>query len=212
LDFIGLNTFFLILFYIPGYIYIQTVDHFLLKGEKSQFEKTIQGILASLIIWLLFYLIPFQPLNHEKIAIFNLILLKIESPQNSYVLEILINKINYIAILIFLLCIYSFLSASILSMIRKIKLVANILQLCTGRDYFQNVEFRFYSEGINRTIVITMRNAKRYVGILLGSPDQENDKKIIIYDPYIIEENKLVKLQANRLLIDTNNVDLLEML
>jgi len=211
MEIFGLNTVFLILFFVPGYIYIQTVDHFLLKRDKTQFEKTIQGLIASMMIWILFYLIRWQPLNNEKEAVINLIILRIQTPNNPYVIEYLIKKLPYIAGLFLLLCFYSFIAASVFATIRKTKLVANIIQLFTGRDYFQNVEFRFYTEGINKTVILTMKNGFRYVGILEGSPDQENDKKIIVSDPYIIENKELVKLRANRLLVDTNNVDLLEL-
>ena len=90
--------------------------------------------------------------------------------------------------------------------------VSKIIQKFTSRDYFQNVELRFYSEAINKVVIITMNNETKYLGSLIGTPDQENDKKIIVYDPYIIEKGKLVKLQADRLLIDTNNVGLLEVI
>lgn len=211
MDFIGFNTVFIVLFFIPGYIFIQTFDHFLLKREKTQFEKTVQGFIASIIIWIIFYINTFQFFNKEKESIINLVIQKIKNQHNLYVNDVLVSKAPYIGILILLLCLYSFLLASIISIIRKTKLVANIIQLFTGRDYFQNVEFRFYTEGINKTVIITMKNENRFVGILVGTPDQENDTKIIISDPYIIEKNILVKLRADRLLIDTNNVDLLEL-
>ena len=112
--------------------------------------------------------------------------------------------------LFILLCFYSFVFAVLYSIIRKTYFISNLIQKLTSRDYFQNVELRFYSESINRVVIITMKKGTKYLGSLIGTPDQENDKKIIVYDPYIIENGILVKLQADRLLIDTNNVDLLE--
>ena len=50
MDLFSFNTIILILFYVPGYIFIHTVDYFLLKREKTQFEITIQGLLASVCL------------------------------------------------------------------------------------------------------------------------------------------------------------------
>lgn len=163
-NFITLNTVFIIAFFIPGYIFIQTKDYFLLKREKTQFEKTIQGLIASVVIWFLFYLIKLQPLNSEKESIIKLfILFKFE--KNEYVLPCLINKFKYIAILILLVCSYSFIFSCIISIIRKTNLISNIIQLITRRDYFERIEFRFFAESINETVVITMKNGKKYLGI-----------------------------------------------
>ena len=212
MELFSLNTLLIIILYVPGYIFIQTVDYFLLKREKSQFEKTIQGLLASAVIFVLFILVDYQPLNSEKRAIINLFLLKIKQPENIYIIPCIIEKTKYFCIFFLLLCSYSFIFACLYSIIRKTMVVSKIIQKFTSRDYFQNVELRFYSEAINKVVIITMNNETKYLGSLIGTPDQENDKKIIVYDPYIIEKGKLVKLQADRLLIDTNNVGLLEVI
>lgn len=212
MELFSLNTILLILLYVPGYIFIQTVDYFLLKREKSQFEKTIQGLLASVVIFVLFILNNYQPFNSEKKTIIDLFLLKIQQPNNVYIIPCIVEKMNYFGIFFILLCIYSFVLAFLYSIIRKTKFISTLIQKITNRDYFQNVELRFYSESINKVIIITMNKGTKYLGSLIGTPDQENDKKIIVYDPYIIENGVLVKLQADRLLIDTNNVDLLEVI
>ena len=54
MDLFSFNTIILILFYVPGYIFIHTVDYFLLKREKTQFEITIQGLLASVCLLVFF--------------------------------------------------------------------------------------------------------------------------------------------------------------
>ncbi|MGI5172838.1 hypothetical protein H0R92_04455 [Treponema sp. OMZ 840] len=210
MELFSLNTLLIVLLYAPGYIFIQTVDYFLLKREKSQFEKTIQGLLASAVIFVVFILCDFQILNTEKKAIINLFLLKIKHPENVYIIPVIIEKFKYLGIFFLLLCLYSFVLACIYSIIRKTAFVSNIIQKITQRDYFQSVGLRFYSEAMNKVVIITMNNESKYLGSLIGAPDHENDKKIIIYDPYVIENAKLVKLRSDRLLIDTNNVRLLE--
>lgn len=54
MDLFSFNTIILILCYVPGYIFIHTVDYFLLKSEKTQFEITIQGLLASVCLLIFF--------------------------------------------------------------------------------------------------------------------------------------------------------------
>ena len=107
MELFSLNTLLIIILYVPGYIFIQTVDYFLLKREKSQFEKTIQGLLASAVIFVLFILVDYQPLNSEKRAIINLFLLKIKQPENIYIIPCIIEKTKYFCIFFLLLCSYS---------------------------------------------------------------------------------------------------------
>ena len=66
MDILSLNTIFLLLLYVPGYIFIRVTDHFLLKREKSQFEITIQGLAASILIFVIFILCKYQLFNAEK--------------------------------------------------------------------------------------------------------------------------------------------------
>ncbi|MDR3312245.1 MAG: DUF6338 family protein, partial [Spirochaetaceae bacterium] len=54
MDFNPISLILFILVFVPGYIFIHILDYHLVKGEKSQFEKTVQGILASTIIWVIF--------------------------------------------------------------------------------------------------------------------------------------------------------------
>ena len=83
--------------------------------------------------------------------------------------------------------------------------------MLTRRDYFERVKIRFFFEGINGTIIVSMKNGKRYLGILEGAIDQEKDNHIILSDPYIIEEKEIVKLFASKLLINLDDVDLIEL-
>jgi purine-cytosine permease-like protein len=55
MDFNPVSLLLFILVLVPGYIFIHIRDYYLVKGEKSQFEKTVQGIIASTIIWVVFY-------------------------------------------------------------------------------------------------------------------------------------------------------------
>lgn len=206
----GIKALTFVLVFVPGYIFIHTLDYHLLKGEKSQFEKTIQAVISSVILWTLFILFPFQPLNDQKQYIINTFFSIIEDPNNKKTISILFQKINYSLILFGLLCVYSFIFAFLYGILRKTRIISKFIQLLTRRDYFKEVAFRFFSEGLDKTVIINMKNHNRYLGILIGTPDQKDDHKIIIHDSYIQEENKWSKLIADRLLIDLNDIELIE--
>ncbi|MDY3723708.1 MAG: DUF6338 family protein [Treponema sp.] len=210
MEIVSLNTIFIIAFFIPGYIFIHTKDYFLLKCEKSQFEKTIQGLIASLVIWGVFLLIKHQPFNEQKEAIINVFIL-FKFKNNEIAKEYLIQNRQIIIKLLLLVCLYSFFLAIIYSLVRKNILISNLIHLLTRRDYFERVKIRFFFEGINGTIIVSMKNGKRYLGILEGAIDQEKDNHIILSDPYIIEEKEIVKLFASKLLINMDDVDLIEL-
>ena len=203
MDILSLNTIFLLLLYVPGYIFIRVTDHFLLKREKSQFEITIQGLAASILI-----LCKYQLFNAEKEKIIKLwiLALYLKNHNGTYV-ELLEYK-NYIAVLYLLLCGYSFLFALLYSIIRRRKRISVFIEKITGRDYFQSVEMGFYYTSLGKRIIITLDNGTKYLGYLEGAPDNDNDKdrKIIIYNPRILENAEWLELQADRILLDTNKI------
>ena len=71
MDLFSFNTIILILFYVPGYIFIHTVDYFLLKREKTQFEITIQGLLASVCLLIFFVICSFFLLIAKPLSLKN---------------------------------------------------------------------------------------------------------------------------------------------
>lgn len=208
MDILSLNTIFLLLLYVPGYIFIRVTDHFLLKREKSQFEITIQGLAASILIFVIFILCKYQLFNAEKEKIIKLwiLALYLKNHNGTYV-ELLEYK-NYIAVLYLLLCGYSFLFALLYSIIRRRKRISVFIEKITGRDYFQSVEMGFYYTSLGKRIIITLDNGTKYLGYLEGAPDNDNDKdrKIIIYNPRILENAEWLELQADRILLDTNKI------
>lgn len=206
MDILSLNTIFLLLLYVPGYIFIRVTDHFLLKREKSQFEITIQGLAASILIFVIFILCKYQLFNAEKEKIIKLwiLALYLKNHNGTYV-ELLEYK-NYIAVLYLLLCGYSFLFALLYSIIRRRKRISVFIEKITGRDYFQSVEMGFYYTSLSKRIIITLDNGTKYLRYLEGAPDNDKDRKIIIYNPRILENAEWLELQADRILLDTNKI------
>lgn len=206
MDILSLNTIFLLLLYVPGYIFIRVTDHFLLKREKSQFEITIQGLAASILIFVIFMLCKYQVFNTEKEKIIKLWILTLYSTNHNTTYVELLKYKNYIAILYLLLCGYSFLFAILYSIIRRRKRISIFIEKITGRNYFQSAEIGFYYTSLGKRMLITLDNGTRYLGYLEGAPDNDKDKKIIIYNPHIFENAEWLELQAARILLDTNKI------
>ncbi|MGD0279328.1 MAG: DUF6338 family protein [Smithella sp.] len=205
----GIKALTFVLVFVPGYIFIHTLDYHLLQGEKSQFETSIQAILSSVILWTIFLLFPWQPFNEQKQVIIQIFFSIIKNKNNTDVLSKLFENINICLILFVLLCAYSFIISTIYAFLRKNRFTNYFIQLLTKRDYFKEVQFGFFFEAINQSVIITMKNKKKYLGRLIAAPDQKDDHNIVICDSYIQEKSKWSKLVADRLLIDLKEVDLI---
>jgi len=95
-------------------IFIHTVDYFLLKREKTQFEITIQGLLVSVCLLIFFVIWPYQPFNAKKEFILQFLLNFISSKDKEVLFTNISQNIKYIGIIYFLLCLYSFVFFSFL--------------------------------------------------------------------------------------------------
>lgn len=212
MDLFSFNTIILILCYVPGYIFIHTVDYFLLKREKTQFEITIQGLLASVCLLIFFVIWPYQPFNAKKEFILQFLLNFISSKDKEVLFTNISQNIKYIGIIYFLLCLYSFVFSVLYSLIRRTKLISFIIQCVTKRDYFQSVFLRFFHESINKMAIVTLDDNVKYWGYIVGSPDNEQSNHIILYNPLVFDKKKFIQLQAEKILIDTNKIKLIEVL
>ena len=203
MDLFSFNTIILILFYVPGYIFIHTVDYFLLKREKTQFEITIQGLLASVCLLIFFVIWPYQPFNAKKEFILQFLLNFISSKDKEVLFTNISQNIKYIGIIYFLLCLYSFVFSVLYSLIRRTKLISFIIQ---------SVFLRFFHESINKMAIVTLDDNVKYWGYIVGSPDNEQSNHIILYNPLVFDKKKFIQLQAEKILIDTNKIKLIEVL
>lgn len=71
---------------------------------------------------------------------------------------------------------------------------------------------KFYNESLLRFVKVTMDNGMQYIGTLVGTADEENDYCIILENPFIIEDKEIIKLGAEKLLIDTSKAKTIELL
>jgi len=203
-----------ILMFVPGYIFIQIIDHYLLKGEKSQFEKTIQVLFTSTVIWLFVFVWPwFIPVQKQKEAVIGIIKQgMINNKQREYFVSEIINSSEKVTILFIFVCIYAFLGANLWGYLRRTKKIDNFIRAITKRDWYKTVSLRFFDENIDSTILITTKDKRRYIGILNGAPDDKTDNHIIIVDPYYVEEKKFVKLAAVSTIINIDDIELIEVI
>jgi hypothetical protein len=203
-----------ILAFVPGYIFVHTLDYHLLKGEKSQFEKTVQVLLASTIIWLIALLFPFLfPVENKKEMIIYLISDLIKYSRSKEIINSEIIDYSGDAIYVFIvICFYSFILSNVLAILRRCKIIDLIIRTVTRRDWFKTVSLRFYTEQLGSTLLVTMKSEKKYVGVLVGAPDDKNDNSIILSNPSSIESLKFVKLAAKKMLINVTETSKIEVL
>lgn len=210
MDVFSISTISLIMFYVPGYIFIHIWDYFLLKKEKSQFEITIQGLLASAFITVFFLINPYQFINEKKNFIFEIITTYCKNGTIEKIVPFLIENLKTIGLLYLFLCLYSAIGSFFLAFIRKTKLVSGLIQKITKRDFFERVDIRFYAESLEKIVVVTMNDGTRYMGFLSGAPDNEQKTFIILTKPFVIEEGQLKELNASSLLVDGDKIATIE--
>jgi hypothetical protein len=200
MDFNPISLILFILVFVPGYIFIHILDYHLVKGEKSQFEKTVQGILASTIIWVIFLFFPIFPIiDTNRKLIINFIFETFISKKEIDILN-LRPVINAGLFLYFLVLIVSAVIGNIWGWIRRRKQIDDILRFFTGRDRYRSVSLRFFTEYFGSTIIATNTEGKKYAGILAGAPD-DSDDAIILNKPLFLEGNKFTKMRAISILL-----------
>ncbi len=184
-----------ILLFIPGFIFVQTREHHLLREKIPQFEKTLNIILWSTILWVISISFPYIPFaNDAREIIFNSIYkLFVENKLNE--LPINLFEIRQSVLVFFLsVCFWTFILANIFGILRKWKLYNGIIKWITGRDWYPSVAFRFFHENMNKAVEIKT-GENRYIGILYSAPDTIDDKYVIIIKPYLIQPGKQKKLE-----------------
>ena len=63
---------FYLLIFLPGFIFVQVIERHLLREKKPQFEKTIEIVLWSVLIWMVSLSIPiWWPFYSERELLLN---------------------------------------------------------------------------------------------------------------------------------------------
>jgi hypothetical protein len=208
MDFNPVSLLLFILVLVPGYIFIHILDYYLVKGEKSQFEKTVQGIIASTIIWILFLFLPFM--NEQKSVIIDY-LRKIVIGNNLVNEDTMSEVINAVLITYSIVFLVSLIIGNIWGLVRRHQKIDDIFRFFTGRDRYRTVSLRFFTEYYGATVVVTCSDSKKYTGVLCGAPDDSEDA-IIINKPFVIENNKFVRISATAMLLFLDKITRIEVI
>jgi hypothetical protein len=200
MDFNPVSLILFILVFVPGYIFIHILDYHLVKGEKSQFEKTVQGILASTIIWVIFLFIPIFPFIDIKRKLVINFIFEVFVDNKAIDKGSLSSIINAGLFLYSLVLIVSAIAGNIWGWVRRRRRIDDYFRFFTGRDRYRTVSLRFFTEYFGSTIMVTNAEGKKYAGILAGAPD-DSDDAIILSKPLVLEKNKFIRMGAVSILL-----------
>ncbi len=189
-----------IIILIPGYIFVQIKEHHLLREKRSQFEKTLDIILLSAIIWMIVFIVPYFPLANDSILKMQKIIGAIDNNNFKNIYLSFVKERNALISIFIYTCLYTFLLANLYGYLRKSRKIDSFITYFTARDWYPSVAFRFYKENLNKAIEVKTKD-NWYLGILNNAPDNKDDKYIIITEPYKInmkakkKQKKLEKLE-----------------
>jgi hypothetical protein len=180
-----------ILLFIPGFIFVQTKDHHLLREKKPQFEKGLEIILWSAIVWVAAFSLPscgwFTGARDNLCSAISRSISS-ESSMDELPVEIIKNGASS-AYLFLWVCFWSFAISTSWGYARKTKWVDSYIKYVTGRDWYPSVAFKFFRENIDKAVEVSVQGTK-YIGVLISAPDTKEDKYIIITDPYVMVQDK----------------------
>jgi len=181
-----LNIGIYILLFIPGFIFVQTKDYHLLREKKPQFEKTLEIILWSAVIWLVAIASPYIPFGMVARAslIKGVETFLTENNNNSWLI-VVFSQGKSSATFFLSVCLSSFIIANIWGIVRKSNFIDGIIKYVTGRDWYPSIAFRFFKDNLDKVVEVTIGDLK-YVGILFSAPDTKDDKYIILRQPHLI--------------------------
>jgi hypothetical protein len=211
MDFNPISLILFVLVFVPGYIFVHILDYHLVKGEKSQFEKTVQGILASTIIWVIFLFIPTIPVIDTNRRLITDFIFEIIVDKKTVDKESLGPVINAGLFLYFSILFISAIVGNIWGWVRRRKQIDDCLRFFTGRDRYKTVSLRFFTEYFGSTMMVTNAAGRKYAGILAGAPDVTDDA-IILNKPLVLEDNKFIRMRAVSILLYLKDVTRIEVI
>lgn len=216
-----------VLLLLPGFIYVQVSEHYLLREKKAQFEKTLEIILYSAFIWVIAFQvsrmfwgesgtagIALQILDNRVRIVEDTPLVppinaqseiqptKAEVPkriQQSELCGMLMESFLWV-------CLWTFVAANLLSFFRKIAWVDDKILSVTGRDWYPAVAYRFFHENVGRAIIVTVGKS-RYGGRLIGAPDNSEDRFLLLGDVHYAKDGKLTPMGIESILIRWDEVE-----
>jgi hypothetical protein len=188
-----------VLLVLPGFIFVQTRDYHLLREQRSQFEKTLDIILCSAIIWILSSLSPIWLPSGVRILAFCQVGAVLQNSNAGLDWSKLLTPA--VGEFFVSVCVMAFVAASAWGSLRKTPFVDVAIAWVTGRDWYPSVAKKFFDQNINRAVIVNTGDT-RYMGVLFGAPDTKEDPHIILSEvsrlPKLGEEPKIEQLPLVR--------------
>ena len=169
-----------VLLIIPGFIFLQIKDHHLRREKIPQFEKTLEIVLWSAIIWIIAFSIHSVPCI-GKIESTNKIIEILRSEKNLRVE--LFNNLTLASIFFMTVCFWTFIFANIYGMARKNRFIAAIFKFIFDTNWYPRISFQFFKENMNKPIEVKGKDFW-YMGVLYQAPETLEDDHFIISDVY----------------------------
>ena len=176
---------------IPGFIWVQVYEHYLLREKKEQFVKTLEIVLWSALIWAfaLYLSVAFHPTNWFTKAITTvmpsfsggklIVESIVETAKGNNGFSKMAVSLEDVANFYVGVCLWSFLGANLWSLLRRTNIGNLIVMRLTGRDWYPTASHRFYAENVGKVVsVITAE--REYFGILYSAPATDDDSNLML--------------------------------
>jgi len=180
---------------IPGFIWVQVYEHYLLREKKEQFVKTLEIVLWSALIWAVSLLLP---LRGAKLITEYFV----GSAQGVNGLPKLATHSNDLLNFFGVVCVGTFLGANLWAKMRRVRWWNSAVLWLTGRDWYPTSSQKFFAENIGKIVWVVLKDKDRdYVGILYSAPDSAGDGHIILKNPSVVADKKLNHMPINPYLL-----------
>lgn len=179
-----------VLLLLPGFIFMQVHDHHLLREKKQQFEKTLEILLASALIWMLAFSVPrWWPWESSRLWVFREVVSLVGGKAALQSLGPGLTSMRLFAEFFIGVCLWTFVTANLWGYLRKKAWVDLSFKFFTGRGWYPTVALRFFATSIRKAVVVTTEE-KRYMGVLLSAPDRGDDGHVVLGNVFLVHEEE----------------------
>jgi hypothetical protein len=126
-----------ILLALPGFIFIQVHEHHLLRESKPQFEKTLEIILASALIWATALFLPvWWPWGIARGWVVQEMSSVMGGKSQLGAMGRDLRSIRLFGEFFFGVCLWTLVAANLWGILRKVNRVGALIEYFTGRDWY----------------------------------------------------------------------------
>ncbi len=180
---------------IPGFIWVQVYEHYLLREKKEQFVKTLEIVLWSALIWAVSLLLP---LRGAKLITEYFV----GSAQGVNGLPKLATHSNDLLNFFGVVCVGTFAGANLWAKMRRVPKWNSVVVWLTGRDWYPTTSQKFFAENVGKSVFVILKDKDRtYAGTLYSAPDSAEDRHIILKNPCVVADGKFNPMPVNPYLL-----------